>query len=264
MAHAYAKIAPAAAHAQHMTSHIFVALGLWQDVVDANVIASRVQNTSFAERGRPPRLCGHYPYWLEYGYLQQGRPAEARAILDACLESVDRDSDQGVRWHFTAMRARYLIDTEAWNEAAALRLDADSGDEDSPEYLFADGLAAHHLGNPEAARVARERLAAIDSGDDAAKATIFAMQLEGLSLLSTDPEAALVKLTSASYAEGEMPYAFGPPEIVKPTLELLGEALLSLGRGTDAADAFRRQLERTPGRAASITGLARASQAGAG
>jgi hypothetical protein len=32
-ARAYSKIAPDAAHAQHMTSHIFLALGMWDDVV---------------------------------------------------------------------------------------------------------------------------------------------------------------------------------------------------------------------------------------
>ena len=45
-ARAYSEIAPDASHAQHMTSHIFVAMGLWDDVVTANVRARDV-----AERG---------------------------------------------------------------------------------------------------------------------------------------------------------------------------------------------------------------------
>ena len=35
----YAKIAPDAGHAQHMTSHIFLALGMWQESVQANLAA---------------------------------------------------------------------------------------------------------------------------------------------------------------------------------------------------------------------------------
>jgi len=35
----YAKIAPDAGHAQHMTSHIFLALGMWKETVDANIAA---------------------------------------------------------------------------------------------------------------------------------------------------------------------------------------------------------------------------------
>src|SRR5207247_4887324 len=41
-ARAYSKIAPSAGHAQHMCSHIFVAMGMWEDVVTANEAAIRV------------------------------------------------------------------------------------------------------------------------------------------------------------------------------------------------------------------------------
>ncbi len=70
MARAYSKIAPAAAHAQHMTSHIFLAMGMWDDVVSANIVARDVQNNRQKELGDKTTVCGHYPWWLEYGYLQ--------------------------------------------------------------------------------------------------------------------------------------------------------------------------------------------------
>src|SRR5258708_5524860 len=43
-ARAYSKIAPDAGHAQHMCSHIFLALGMWDDVVRANETAISVVN----------------------------------------------------------------------------------------------------------------------------------------------------------------------------------------------------------------------------
>ncbi len=43
-ARAYSKIAPAAGHAQHMCSHIFVAMGMWDDVVRSNETAVAVVN----------------------------------------------------------------------------------------------------------------------------------------------------------------------------------------------------------------------------
>ena len=49
MARAYSRIAPAAAHAQHMTSHIFVALGTWDDVVAANEIARDWSSPGFVD-----------------------------------------------------------------------------------------------------------------------------------------------------------------------------------------------------------------------
>jgi hypothetical protein len=38
----YAKVAPGASHAQHMISHIFIALGLWDEAIKANEASVRV------------------------------------------------------------------------------------------------------------------------------------------------------------------------------------------------------------------------------
>jgi hypothetical protein len=64
-ARAYVGIAPGAAHAQHITTHIFLSLGMWDDVVRQNEVASGDQHAHY----RP----GHYTTWLAYGYPQQGR-----------------------------------------------------------------------------------------------------------------------------------------------------------------------------------------------
>src|SRR5205085_11977890 len=69
----YGKVAPNAGHALHMTSHIFVALGLWDDVIAANEQAMRVVNQQRASHGQPPKACGHYVTWLHYAYLQERR-----------------------------------------------------------------------------------------------------------------------------------------------------------------------------------------------
>src|SRR6267143_6976787 len=72
----YSKVAPDAGHAQHMTSHIFLALGMWDDVVKANETAMVVVNQLRQKAGKPPLKCGHYNEWLEYGYMQQSRVAD--------------------------------------------------------------------------------------------------------------------------------------------------------------------------------------------
>ena len=54
-ARAYSVIAPDAAHAQHMTTHIFLARGLWDDVVKQNIRAVDVSNrVRMARGGRSP------------------------------------------------------------------------------------------------------------------------------------------------------------------------------------------------------------------
>src|SRR3954469_358868 len=124
-ARAYSKIAPSAAHAQHMCSHIFVAMGMWDDVVTANEAAIKVVNEMRGHHGRGPAFCGHIAEWLEYGYLQQGRVAEAKKLVAGCHEAamkmVPVSAEQPAPYpdispatSFAAMRSRYLFDTEDW------------------------------------------------------------------------------------------------------------------------------------------------------
>jgi hypothetical protein len=58
-----------------------------------------------------------------------------------------------------------------------------------------------------------------------------------------------------------MALEFGPPAIEKPTSELLGDELLTLGRAAEAEQAYRSALARAPGRTRSLQGLLRAQQA---
>jgi tetratricopeptide (TPR) repeat protein len=83
-ARALSKIAPDAAHALHMCSHIFMALGMWDDVVEANLQAIRVGDAQDHAANRPILTCGHYVLWLQYGYYQQGRPHDGDQLFTAC------------------------------------------------------------------------------------------------------------------------------------------------------------------------------------
>lgn len=99
-ARALAKIAPGAGHAQHMTSHIFMALGLWDDVIAANQEAMRVVNAQQHDQS-PPTGCGHYNEWLQYAYYQAGRHREAQRQLAECA----REGGAMVAWALTKPRA---------------------------------------------------------------------------------------------------------------------------------------------------------------
>jgi len=63
----------------------------------------------------------------------------------------------------------------------------------------------------------------------------------------------------AAAAEDAMTFEFGPPSVVKPAHELLGEMLLSLGNAAEARAEFERSLAHAPERALSLLGLARAA-----
>jgi predicted Zn-dependent protease len=91
-------------------------------------------------------------------------------------------------------------------------------------------------------------------------AGVMQKSLLGLVQLARGEEAAaLVTLAKATTDEDTMPIAFGPPVIVKPSHEVYGEVLLSLGRHQEAMAEFEKALERAPRRSLSLAGLARAS-----
>jgi hypothetical protein len=73
-----------------MTSHIFLSLGMWDDVIKANETAMTVVNRSREKMGKGPAWCGHINEWLEYGYLQQGRVADARRVLEGCRQIAEK------------------------------------------------------------------------------------------------------------------------------------------------------------------------------
>src|SRR5262245_11195159 len=80
----YASIAPAAPHAQHMPSHIFIRLGMWEETIAANKRAFEAglqYSLTHNQPVAPERL--HALDYMVYAYLQQGRDREARATVDS-------------------------------------------------------------------------------------------------------------------------------------------------------------------------------------
>jgi len=284
-ARTYSQIAPSAGHAQHMCSHIFVAMGLWDDVVAANEAATRVVHAQQAAARHGSDACGHYPFWLEYGYLEQGRHDQAKRILRACYDAAKSapasvegpafDPDNTLVGSFAAMRARYLIDTEDWQSEVVGWVPARGQPAAQVTLAFATGLAQARRGNAAAARVALEQvrgarraldvqLAKAQASDQSygAGAKILEQQLAALvDLAAGSREAAIQKLQAAAAAEEKMPFAFGPPAVDKPSFELLGETLLAAGRAEGARVAFEKALARTPRRTLALLGLLRAAAA---
>ena len=71
---------------------------------------------------------------------------------------------------------------------------------------------------------------------------------------------ALALISEATKAEEARPLEYGPPSVVKPSHELMGEMLLALDRPADATAQFTKALERAPRRTLSVLGLATAAE----
>ena len=248
-ARAYSRIAPDAAHAQHMTTHIFLALGMWDDVVSQNTIAA----------GQTSWGAGHYTAWLGYGLLQQGRFDEARTHLErARREMAPRP---GARGYLVAMRAHYVVNTGRWNDSV-LGWDIDPAGTtplSAAIDAFVRGYAALRRGDGTSLFTHFAALqGAAERGPPAAR--VLRLALEGaMAMERSRREEGIRLLREATALEDGLALEFGPPDIVKPSHELLGEYLLSWGRWAEAEREFERALELAPQRALSLRGLVTAA-----
>lgn len=288
----YGSVAPEAAHALHMTSHIFIALGMWDDVIDANRRAIRVMNQQRAARAMPATDCGHYPTWLHYALLQKGRDDEARKALEGCRASAFAEKvvpgapgerPQYRLEEYATMRAHQIVSASAIPAADAVAIPVGV---DAPLAQFTlgygDVLAAARRNDAAALKTAATQLRALQKSAIGANqegrasnptarisAEVMVQQADALLLIvGATPETldakraeALKILEAATQAERSMPIEFGPPVIPKPAAEMLADQLLAAGRATDAAAAYQLVLERSPGRKPALEGLLLAQKA---
>lgn len=264
MARAYSKIAPAAAHAQHMTSHIFSALGMWDDLVIANETAMQLESDTLTGQGERSREASHYVYWLQYGYLQQGRFTDAENLMRAARDRLENNPMARERAYYGAMYGRYLFDTGNWEETDAWSA-PEGVDIPTPHYHFARAYAALKRGDLDAAREHRRYLRPTTEGNPEITLSepivnVLHKQLDALfASTSGDAEKALALAREAVEIESTTPFRYGPPQAVKPTSEMLGDLLLELGQFEEAAKAYQNQLKRTARRTNTLLGLARAA-----
>jgi tetratricopeptide (TPR) repeat protein len=271
-ARAYAKIAPSAAHALHMPSHIFVQLGMWDDVIASNVVAYKAA-IDLAEAKNLPRGREdfHTLSWLQYGYLQEGKFDEAEKTLATAKAVADRDKSPGVTNGYAGMKARQIVESAKWEKialpATPVRDGGAPGYDGSAAYVLAAGLGAAKLGDLDTANIALERLRAqrtqAESGPNAYRAKPLAIMekeiASAIAVAKKDAAAAEQLLKEAMAIELTLDAPSGPTEPIKPSFELYGELLLDQGRMKDAAAQFEQSLARTPNRRLSVQGLQRAT-----
>ncbi|HLX43798.1 MAG TPA: hypothetical protein VKR43_10205 [Bryobacteraceae bacterium] len=286
-ARVYAKIAPAAPHALHMPSHIFVQLGMWQDVVASNVVAHQAAVDLIARMHLPEgREDFHTLSWLEYANLMLRKFDDARGNVDLAKQAADRNpQNPAIAQAYRAMLARYILETGKWEKIPIESSMPSGGDHSSMPgmpgmpasggdmryagqgtWIFIAGLSAAKLGDPAAAEHARDALAAIrksiEAGDAYAAKPFAIMEKEVASAAQSarGQKAEVLRLAKeAADIESTMSAPSGPTEPIKPGLEFYGEVLLDAGRNADAAKAFQEQLLRTPKRTPSVDGLSRAT-----
>jgi len=125
----YASIAPSSAHAQHMPSHIFTRLGLWDDCIKSNLAAASSAKCYAETAG----IKGHWDEelhaldYLVYAYLQKGENDSAKKLWDyvRTMNEVEPFNFK-VAYAFVAIPARYVLENKLWNEAAGINVHSEN------------------------------------------------------------------------------------------------------------------------------------------
>ncbi len=276
----YAGIAPASPHAQHMPSHIFVRLGLWDEAIRSN-IASEAASRAFAKaQGLPDssseRL--HAMDYLAYGYLQTGQDGRAAQVL-ADLNQIRRADPPifTVAYAASAIPARLVLERRQWDEAAALVLQdnvrglapLDSFQWGEGHVHFARAVGAARSGKADAARTEVAKLKAIEQAliippgsYDWRTQVAIERQIAEAWLAQAEgrkEEAARLMRAAADLDDSSEKHPVTPGAIL-PAREQLGDLLLELGRPKEALAEYETALQRAPRRLASLAGAARAAQ----
>lgn len=281
-ANRYMKVASAAGHALHMPSHIYVAMGMWDDVVKSNELSYQASVDRMKEKNLDNDARGYHAFqWLHYGYLQQGRFDDAKKIVDEMANYTKELPSGRARYHMSVIRAAYMVETNSWNgDASQISIDQ-SGLNISTQAVnyFIDGMKAYQNKNaPEIekniASMENERLkvsiqlenkgiALCNSGRyeskanqlDVDQANVMEMELRALAAsLRGNNEEADTWLKKATELEQRISYSYGPPSVVKPSFELYGEWLVEQGRAEEALKQFDNSLQRAPKRILSLRG----------
>jgi len=265
-ARAYAKIAPDAEHALHMPSHIFVQVGAWGDVVSSNERAWAASRAWVKARGVPnTELSFHSLWWLQYGYLQQGRFAEARDLIDTVrtvLAGIDWATSEAIDARYAPEQFRFSYAREsgdwavygarapAW-AAANSKLTSDRATGLRNQEIYRIAIVAALLGDTARAK------AVVDSLPE--RSVIGRGQVGALLAKARGDTANWIGGLAAAAKADEMVGHFGPPSVYPPH-EMLGDALLAVGRAKDAVAAYEKGLELMPNRSLGLLGLARAQR----
>ena len=247
-ARVYADLAPDAAHALHMPTHILFATGDWPASVALNERSFNAAAAASARRGDVLDGHGwHALYWWTYAELQRGRYDEARRLLAVARERQALDRSPRARSHLVLIRA-FVAD--ATGDAAVLDIGPPAPRSAS---VAARDLLARGRSLPAHAAVWLDSLEARGGGGASVEAT-----RAQLAALAGRPDA-MEALAQAAERDRTDPFMFGPPGVLVPPGEAYGDALLASGDAAAAAAAYRDALTRAPGRLALLVGLARAT-----
>jgi Tfp pilus assembly protein PilF len=260
----YAKVAPGAAHAQHMPSHIFTRVGYWQESIASNIESGRVAKDAADFHDQL-----HSMDYLVYAYLQLGQDSKAKAVLEN-MNRVTGFTETFLPgpYALAVSPARYAIERGDWKAAAGLQVRPSPLANVQAITYFARALGAARSINPEAAKIDIAKLAELRDKLRDAKDGYWSEQVDIQWQVATawvlyaegKRDDALHAMSAAADAEDKTEKHPVTPGVPKPARELYGVMLLDSGNAEEALTAFEATLKKEPNRLGAYVGAATSAE----
>ncbi len=266
----YAQIAPSSPHALHMPSHIFARVGLWQDDINSNLasIAATRKTAALHMGGAGHQF--HAMDFLFYAYMQSGRDADAKALIEEIRAMPNQHDDmygRGFDPHAAALAhlsALYPIEMHDWPTASALSPAEVAGTAEDSVICWARAIGSAHLRKPDDVR---KDLAAIEG----IHKKLAAEKSEFADAVESDRKEAQAWLLFAERKDDDAVAALRPiadkedsvgdePEGL-PAREMIADMLLEAKHPQQALAEYQTDLKLNPNRFNALYGAARAAEA---
>ena len=273
----YAIIAPSSAHAQHMPSHIFTRLGLWNESIKSNIDSAN-SAVCYAESVNPDANWVseiHALDYLVYAYLQLGDNAKARLEMNKMLEikEVFPSDHFASAYALIAVPSRLAIENKNWELATQLELPKTNLDWEKAHWPkamlhFSRALGFSNTGNSSQAEkelksliVLRDKLIEAKNTYEMGQVTIQIEAIKGwIEYSKGNSEKAIEYMKLASKLESETSKAAVTPGEIIPADELLADLYLALNKPKKALEMYKINLEGHPFRFNGIYGAAKAAK----
>lgn len=272
----YASIAPASAHAQHMPSHIFTTLGLWDESIRSNLISTSSAKCYAENSGMKAHWDEelHGMDYLVYAYLQKAETGLAKEQWDY-LKTIRETYPVSfkVAYAFAAIPARCLLENKMWKDAARLELHPATFPWEKFPWQraiihFTRLLGFVHTGKADSAETELGNLKllydVLVKEKDLYKANQVEIQIKAseawIDLKKGGKAAALNLMRTAADMEDAYEKSPVTPGAVIPARELLGDMLMQMGYAKKALEAYQDDLKRHPNRFNGLFGAGLAAE----
>jgi len=271
-ANKYAKIAPSAPHAQHMPSHIYSMVGMWEESVMSNWRSVLVANEYTAKAKLDGTLGGvpHAYDFMSYAYLQLGQDMKARGLIQdtMSIKKVIGVPLAGATAR-AAVPARYMLERQDWQGAAQLQpLDTGYPMAEAITH-FARAMGAARSGDTAAAQADIEKLKEQRAALEKAGQGYWAGQVE-IQILAAqawvgqgqgNKSDALKYMRAAADLEDASEKHVAMENRLYPMRELLADMLMAQGEAGAALKEYEASLKNAPMRLRGFYGAAKAADA---